>query len=61
MNSVVFELNRLEQYSRKSSIRVYGQKVGEKVLSKIKEEIYVEISPDDVDIVHRVGKRSKER
>ena len=62
-----FEINRLEQYSRKSSIRVYGieesqeEKVGEKALSKIKEEINVEISPDDVDIVHRVGKRSEER
>ena len=66
-SSVKFELNRLEQYSRKSSIRVYGieesqdKKVGEKALSKIKEEINVEISPDDVDIVHRVGKRSEER
>ena len=66
-SSVKFEINRLEQYSRKSSIRVYGieesqeEKVGEKALSKIKEEINVEISPDDVDIVHRVGKRSEER
>ena len=65
-SSVKFEINRLEQYSRKSSIRVYGieesqeEKVGEKALSKIQEEINVEISPDDVDIVHRVGKRSEE-
>ena len=62
-SSVKFEINRLEQYSRKSSIRVYGieesqeEKVGEKALSKIN----VEISPDDVNIVHRVGKRSEER
>ena len=64
-SSVKFEINRLEQYSRKSSIRVYGieesqeEKVGEKAMSKIKEEINVEISPDDVDIVHRVGKDQK--
>ena len=62
-----FELNRSEQYSRKSSIRVYGvretdgERVGEKVIEKIKEEIDVDIDAKEIDIVHRVGKKSQDK
>ena len=62
-----FKLNRLEQYSRKSSIRVYGieeeegERVGEQVIKKIKEEIDIEVTPEETDIVHRVRKKSVER
>ena len=55
ISRVSFEISRLEQNSRKSSRRVYGiqeeegEKVGEKVLSKMKEETGVEISADEVD------------
>ena len=63
VSQMQFELNRLEQYSRKSSVRVYGieeiqgEKVGERVTEKIKEEIGVEIIPEEIDIVHRTGQR----
>ena len=62
-----FELNRLEQYSRKSSIRVYGvtetdgERVGEKVIEKIKEEIDADIDAKEIDVVHRVGKKSQDK
>ena len=62
-----FELNRLEQYSRKRSIRVYGvtetdgERVGEKVIEKIKEEIDVDIDTKEIDIAHRVGKKSQDK
>ena len=51
-----FELNRLEQYSRKSSIRMYGireeegEKVTEKVVKAVKEEIGIEINAEEIDI-----------
>ena len=68
MVRIKFELNWLEQYSRKSSVRVYGtaeeegEKVGEKAIMKIKEETGVEINPEEIDIVHRVpGKKTKDR
>ena len=59
MKRVKFELNRLEQYSRKASIRVYNieeeenEKTAEKVIKAIKEETGVEIEPAEIDIVHR--------
>ena len=64
IGTLKFELNRLEQYSRKSSIRVYGiqeeegERVGEQVIKKIKEEIDIEVTPEETDIVHRVGKKA---
>ena len=62
IGTLKFELNHLDQYSRKSSIRVYGiveeegERVGDQVIKKIKEEIDIEVTPDKIDIVHRVGK-----
>ena len=56
-----FEINRLEQYSRKSSIRIYGireeerEKMTEKVLNTVKQEIGVELTADEIDITHRAG------
>ena len=63
INKMNFKLNRLEQYSRKSSICVYGieeseaEKVGEKVIGKIKEEIGLDINAEEIDIVHRAGRK----
>ena len=62
-----FEINRLEQYSRKSSVRICGiheeegEKVTEKVINTIKEEIGVEIEAEEIDITRRVGQRHQDR
>ena len=62
-----FEINRLEQYSRKSSVRIYGiheeegEKVTEKVINTIKEEIGVKLEAEEIDITHRVGQRRQDR
>ena len=66
INNLNFEVNRLEQYSRKSSVRVYGipesdgENLEDKVIEKIKEEIGIDVKPEEIGIVHRVGKRSSE-
>ena len=62
-----FEINRLEQYSRKSSIRIYGireeerEKVTEKVLNTVKEETGIELTADEIDITHRAGQKRQDR
>ena len=59
VSQMQFKLNRLEQYSRKSSVRVYGieeiqgEKVGERVIEKIISK--------ETDIVHRTGCRYQEK
>ena len=61
-----FEINRLEQYSRKSSIRIYEireeerEKVTEKVLNTVKEEIGVELTADEIDITHKAGQKRQD-
>ncbi len=58
-----FEQNRQEQYSRKASFRIFGvaeeadEAVEEKSINIIKEEIGVEVDAQEIDIVHRTGKR----
>ena len=62
-----FELTRLEQYSRKSLIHIYGireeegEKVTEKVVKAVKEEIGSEINAEEIDITHRAGKKHQDR
>ncbi len=57
-----FSLDRLEQYSRKSSIRLLnvkedkGENVEEKIIRRLKDEINVDICPEEIDIAHRVGR-----
>ncbi len=57
-----FSLDRLEQYSRKSSIRVLnvkedkGENVEELVIRCLKDEINVDICPEEIDIAHHVGR-----
>ena len=56
-----------EQYSRKSSVRIYGireeegEKMAEKVINIIKEEIGVETEAEEIDITHRAGQKHKDR
>ena len=63
MKEVEFELARQEQYSRKASVRIFGvdENEGENVealcIQALKEEIDVDITDRDIDIVHRVGRR----
>ena len=63
MDRMNFEINRLEQYPRKSSMqvcgiqKVKGEKAEERVIERIKENIEVEISAEETDIVHRVPGR----
>ena len=63
MKEFEFELARQEQYSRKASVRIFGvdENEGENVealcIQALKEEIDVDITDRDIDIVHRVGRR----
>ncbi len=58
---------RNEQYSRKSTIRVFGVKQEDKentttlVLEIIKEKLKVELRPQDIDASHRVGKQQEDK
>ena len=60
-----FLVDKQEQYSRKSSVRIIGMKeeagegIEKKTIEMLKEEIDLEIDPNEIDIVHRVG-RSKD-
>lgn len=62
-----FLLDRQEQYSRKSSVRLFNveekqdERVEEAVITKLKEEIGVEVESADIDIVHRIGRREDDR
>ena len=57
-----FLVDRQEQYSRKNSIRIKGvmEEDGENIesimLLTLKNEIDVEINPEEIEIVHRVGR-----
>ena len=57
-----FLVDRQEQYSRKNSIRITGvtEETGEsienKTISILKNEIDVDISSEEIEIVHRVGR-----
>ena len=57
-----FLVDRQEQYSRKNSIRITGvtEETGEsienKTISILKKEIDVDISSEEIEIVHRVGR-----
>ena len=57
-----FVLDRQEQYSRKSSVRVLNieeetaENVEEKFISVVKEQIGVDIAKNEIDIIHRVGR-----
>ena len=61
--AIDFELARQEQYSRKSSVRILGveETAGEdaekKCIEVLQAEIGVELKPEDIDIVHRVGRK----
>ncbi len=57
-----FDISRLEQYSRKSSVRVLNvsedrnENIQEKLINVIRQEIDVSINPSEIDIVHRLGR-----
>ena len=62
-----FELVRQEQYSRKASVRILGveEKEGEVLeavcINLLKDEIGVDITSRDIEIVHRTGRRREDR
>ena len=62
VKDAALELDRPEQYSRKSSVRIHnviefdGENVREVVISHLKTELNVEITASEIDIVHPVGR-----
>ncbi len=54
-----FELDRLEQYSRKDSVRIFGipetpnENTNDLVID-LGQEIGVEIKPEDISVAHRL-------
>ena len=56
-----FLIDRQEQYSRKNSIRIKGiaeearENIDSKTLLALKNEIDVEVNPDEIEIVHHVS------
>ena len=59
-----FTLDRLEQYTRKNSVRAYdipeeeGEHLQEKMLKVLNDELNVKLNSNDIDIIHRVGRFS---
>lgn len=60
-----YDINELEQYTRKSSIRIFGledeedeemKDTCEKVVGFLSEKVKMEIENEDIDIAHRLGK-----
>ena len=56
-----FELDRQEQYSRKSPFRIFGvsekdqENIEDVTMKVIKDELEIEIKKEEIDIVHRTG------
>ena len=55
-----------EQYSRKDNVRIFGlrgevneKNLEEKVIEMVKENLEVELKPEDIEIVHRIGKMER--
>ena len=63
MDKTQHDLNSLEQYTRKNSIRLFGIKetddttnIEEQALKIIKDHLEIDLRSDDVEIAHRAGK-----
>ena len=62
LHDMAFILDKQEQYSRKSSVRILGVKEGKDecvedvFIACVKEQIGVSVDKHDIDIVHRVGR-----
>ena len=56
-----FEQDRQEQYSRKSSFRIFGvpeeekEQIEDVTVKVIKDELEIEMKKEEIDIVHRTG------
>ena len=60
------DINDLEQYTRRNSVRVYGihdtnkresaDETTEKVLNMLRNELGIALQPRDIDISHRIGR-----
>lgn len=54
-----------EQYSRKHNVRIFGvsedpeEHLEEKVITLIKDKLDVEVEPEEIDVIHRVGKKER--
>lgn len=63
MDQVAKDMNDLEQYTRKNSVRIHGlaeelmENAEEIVLEFFKEKLQVDMQPAEIEIVHRVGAR----
>lgn len=57
------ELNKLEQYTRRNSVRVFGiaeqagENLEERVLSVINKNLKINMTNDKIDRIHRIGKK----
>ena len=64
------EINNLEQYTRRNSVRIYGiddrnpresvQETAEKVLNMCRDKLEMDFSVAEIDIAHRLGRFSVE-
>ena len=64
VDEVKFQMDDLEQYSRRSSVRISGikEEASEdlfKVVMDLSNDIKANISPRDIDRLHRVGRQSR--
>ncbi len=63
IRELAFVMDHHEQYSRKSSIRIFDMKdkvnenIEEATIKCIEYEIGVKVESRDIDIVHHVGRR----
>ena len=64
MNLFVTKMDELEQYGRRENIRIHGVRKkngnkddGEEVLLDLAKQLKIELNPNDVQRVHRLGKK----
>jgi len=64
MATLTNNVNNLEQYTRKSNIRIFGVKeeehenCSEKVVAILREKLNVDLQTDDIDATHRIGRKN---
>lgn len=66
LTSLQDKYNDLEQYSRRNSLRIFGlcereeetpSRCEENVINLIKEKLNVSVESNDIDVIHRTGRR----
>ena len=67
-NLIIFQLDRQEQYIRRENILIYGIEEDkgdndeeEEVLILIADELEIDLQPNDIQRVHRLGQKKETR